>query len=70
MKYNGRIYKSINTCQNCPDRYLGCHDHCDKYQSALAEWIEKKASIRKAKRVHRDYENFRIEALAKTRSQI
>lgn len=21
-------------CQNCPDRYPGCHDHCEKYKAA------------------------------------
>ena len=20
-------------CQNCPDRYIGCHDHCGAYLS-------------------------------------
>ena len=19
-------------CKDCPDRYLGCHDHCDKFK--------------------------------------
>lgn len=27
-------------CKNCKDRYLGCHDHCDKYK-AFKEEIKK-----------------------------
>lgn len=23
----------ITSCRNCEDRYLGCHDHCEKYLS-------------------------------------
>lgn len=38
----------ITTCKDCPDRYLGCHDHCDRYQAEKAksdkereEWVKK-----------------------------
>ena len=34
-------------CQNCPDRYPACSDHCQK-ESFLA-WKEEQARIRKAK---------------------
>ena len=29
-------------CKDCPDRYLGCHDHCEKFQA----FREKKAEAR------------------------
>lgn len=27
----------VAPCRNCIDRYLGCHDKCDKYQEFRAE---------------------------------
>lgn len=62
-EFKGRIYRSINCCKDCPDRYPACHDHCTTYQSELAEWKEKKASIRNAKKTHRLYDSFKIEAM-------
>lgn len=67
MKYGGTVYKSINTCKDCPDRYLGCHDHCEKYQKALAEWKEKKRFAKKVKRLSREYDGFKIEAMERIR---
>ena len=26
------------TCKDCPNRYPGCHDKCEKYQKEKAEW--------------------------------
>lgn len=23
----------ITVCRDCTDRHLGCHDHCDRYQT-------------------------------------
>lgn len=65
MKYNGTIYKSINTCRDCPDRHPACHDHCEKYQEALAEWKEKKQSIKHTKKMHREFDKFRIYAMSR-----
>ena len=28
------------TCLNCTERYPACHDHCEKYQTALREHLE------------------------------
>lgn len=67
MKYGGREFKSINTCRDCPDKHPGCHDHCEKYQSALAEWKEKKAAVKHAKRLYKQYDDFRVESLARFR---
>ena len=35
------------TCKNCPDRYAGCHDHCESYIRARASVIKERAKIRK-----------------------
>ena len=24
-------------CKNCPNRYLACHDHCEKYKAIKAQ---------------------------------
>ena len=29
-------------CYGCPDRYPGCHDHCDKYKEWKAKYDEAK----------------------------
>lgn len=65
MNYHGTIYKSINTCKDCKDRYPACHDHCEKYQNALAEWKEKKQSIKHNKRMYRQYDGFKIAAMSR-----
>lgn len=31
------------TCKDCPDRYPGCHDHCNKYKREKAIWDKQKA---------------------------
>ena len=32
----------MQTCKDCGDRYPGCHDHCEVYQTALADRLERK----------------------------
>lgn len=36
---------TIFTCKGCPDRYPGCHDHCDKYKREKAEYEKRKAEL-------------------------
>ena len=33
-------------CKGCPDRYLGCHDHCKTYQDIQAENKKEKAAMK------------------------
>lgn len=33
------------TCKDCPDRYPGCHDKCEKYRKEKAEWDKTKAKL-------------------------
>lgn len=32
--------------KDCPERYPGCHDHCDKYKTARAKYDERMAKER------------------------
>lgn len=36
--------KINSPCKDCPDRYFGCHDHCDRF----AEYREKKDKQKEA----------------------
>lgn len=43
MRYDGNIYKAPkHKCKGCDRRYLGCHDHCEDYINARAEFLEEK----------------------------
>lgn len=66
MKYNGTVYKrAITCCKDCTERHEACHDHCEKYQADLADWLEKKKFVKHAKRLHREYDDFKINAVSK-----
>lgn len=66
--YHGMIYRGIGTsCHECPDRYPACHDKCEKYQQARAEWLEFKKNVRKNKRLYKDYDGFKIKAMERIR---
>ena len=45
-------------CKDCPDRYLGCHDHCEKYKEFDAE--RKRIHDISEKQHQIDYDYFRI----------
>ena len=36
-------------CKDCPDRYPACHDKCEKYKTAKAEWDERRELIKAEK---------------------
>lgn len=44
---------AIKCCNGCvaPKRHPGCHDHCEKYQKAKAEYDERKEAERKQKEI-------------------
>lgn len=56
-------------CKDCPDRYPGCHDHCEKYIKASKEWQDYKNMIYEGKRASEyDLHKFRtIEVVRKRR---
>lgn len=35
------------TCENCPDRYPGCHGQCKKYKRELEEYHKAKKWVNK-----------------------
>ena len=56
----------IKSCKGCTKRYLGCHDHCEKYQSELAEVLEAKRKMREEK--IKDYPMMKIRIDSQTRA--
>lgn len=64
MSYTGYTYKGPRTsCRECTERYLGCHDHCETYQKALAEWLERKKDIRHKKNLIQQNDRFAIDSV-------
>lgn len=49
------------SCKDCPDRYLGCHDYCEKYLSDRDEWSRKKELKRKSE----EFYVYKIEKMKK-----
>ena len=45
----------IRCCKNCEDRYLGCHDKYEKYQSAKKEREKMKEKERIESKIYNDY---------------
>lgn len=41
--------KIVPPCKDCPDRHLGCHDKCEKYQAFKKESLDYKTEVNKAK---------------------
>lgn len=37
----------IYCCKDCKERYLGCHDKCEKYQKQSKEYKERKEKAAK-----------------------
>lgn len=48
------------TCRNCPDREVGCHATCEKYNKEKAEHARLKAK-REREKLHSNYMNERID---------
>jgi hypothetical protein len=40
---------TFKSCYHCKERYLGCHDKCNKYLKEKANWEETKQIIAKNK---------------------
>lgn len=64
MRYSGYTYKGPRTsCRECTERHQGCHDHCETYQTALAEWLERKKEIRKKKKLIQQSDRYAIDSV-------
>ena len=47
MRYGGAVYKTPKTkCKNCDHRHLACHDTCQSYKQAMADWQDHKQLIK------------------------
>lgn len=42
----------IDTCKGCTERYLGCHDHCEKYKEAYKREKLKKDAADKQRNIN------------------
>lgn len=51
------------TCENCPDRYPGCHGYCKKYKMELDNFHKAKKRIRD----ERDLDSFVYENTSRCR---
>lgn len=52
-------YKGLkNQCKGCTQRHPACHDHCQTYNDALAEWHEFTAAARRNKQKAMDLNRF------------
>lgn len=55
--------QKITVCKDCTDRYLGCHDQCEKFQDAkhkVQEEKEKLLNAMKKDAVYADYKRKKI----------
>lgn len=41
---------TIRCCKECPDRAMGCHSACEKYQEEKASWDKIRAEERERQR--------------------
>ena len=60
----------ISCCQNCPDRYPGCHSHCEKYIQEKAEYDATMAEKRKEAEIRNGLNSFLYNSIEKTNKQI
>jgi len=40
MPFNGFYNKVMSPCMGCPNRFLGCHSKCEKFQTYEAKKTE------------------------------
>ena len=46
----------MSSCLNCQERYLGCHDRCEKYQAAKEKNEEMKK--KRCEMLYSEYNNY------------
>ena len=39
------------SCKGCTERYIGCHDTCEKYKQYRMEWNKRKIEMRNKRRL-------------------
>ena len=56
-----------NPCFNCPDRHVGCHGKCEKYQTWNADHIERNRAIRSERERENMYRGYCVETTQRNR---
>ena len=59
------MFKMEDVCYNCQNRELGCHSRCERYNTAKAKHLQKKAEIRKSRETDWAFTNYVKESIAK-----
>lgn len=50
-------------CKDCPDRYLGCHDRCEKYQQFKVDLVNAKNELNN----HSEIDAYRLKSVRRSR---
>lgn len=58
--------KFYNICQDCKQRYPGCHGKCEAYLENKAKWEAEKEKIREQKLKERDIDNYHTAAVRRS----
>ena len=56
-----------NVCFECQDRYPACHDTCEKYVEAKAEYEERKAKVKTERDKYKEIDLYHLQAVRRTR---
>ena len=56
-----------NPCYQCPDRHVGCHSECEKYQTWNAAHIELNRQKRSAQELENMYRGYCVETTQRNR---
>lgn len=46
-------------CKDCPDHAMGCHSKCDKYAEFKKQVEEYNETVRKAKKIDKEFYEFK-----------
>lgn len=53
--------KNDNPCFNCPDRHVGCHGKCERYQNWNTEHIKNREEYREKKAAFMRDEGYHVD---------
>ena len=56
-------------CKDCKERHSACHDYCEKYQKARAEYLEERRKRLQNSRADRETAAFFIEEQERRRKR-
>lgn len=54
-------------CYECQEKFEACHDVCEKYIAARAEWEEQKRQIKEARDKYKFFDDYRRDQSRKQR---